>query len=99
MFNLGFFGSHNATLAISYRKKVLEVVEVERFVSHKNAALFYYEKPSCAEDIIREINNYFIQKYNVDTYDKIIINSVPSLPYGYVGQTPVDFDSIFKYNK
>ena len=99
MFNLGFHGSHNATLAISYKETVLEVVEVERFLSHKNAALFYYEKPSCAEDIIREINNYFIQKYNVDTYDKIIINSVPSLPYGYVGQTPVDFNSIFKFNK
>ena len=99
MFYLGFFGSHNATLAISYGSKVLEAVEVERFLSHKNAALFYYEKPSCAEDIIREINNYFIQKYNVDTYDKIIINSVPSLKYGYHEQKLLNFDDIFEYNE
>ena len=99
MFNLGFFGSHNATLAISYGSIVLEAVEVERFLSHKNAALFYYENPSCAEDIIREINNYFIQKYNVDKYDKIIINSVPASQYNSVNQIPVNFDDIFEYNK
>ena len=99
MFNLGFFGSHNATLAISYGAKVLEAVEVERFLSHKNAALFYYEKPPCAEDVIREINNYFIQKYNVDKYDNIIINSVPSLKYGYHEQKLVNFDDIFEYNE
>ena len=56
MFNLGFFGSHNATLAISYDGEVLEAVEVERFLSHKNAALFYYENPSCAEDILSLIH-------------------------------------------
>ena len=99
MFDLGFFGSHNATLAISYGSIVLEAVEVERFLSHKNAALFYYENPSCAEDIIREINNYFIQKYNVDKYDKIIINSVPSLEYGHQEHIPVNFDDIFEYNE
>ena len=61
-------------------------------------ALFYYENPSCAEDIIREINNYFIQKYNVDKYDKIIINSVPASQYNSVNQIP-NFDDIFEYNK
>ena len=90
MFNLGFHGSHNATLAISYKETVLEAVEVERFISHKNAALFYYENPSCAIDIIREINNYFIKKYDVDEYENIIINSVD--------QTIFNFDDVFKYN-
>jgi len=28
MFNLGFFGSHNGSLAISFKGKVLEVVEL-----------------------------------------------------------------------
>ena len=90
MFNLGFHGSHNATLAISYKETVLEVVEVERFISRKNAALFYYENPSCAIDIIREINNYFVKKYDVDKYENIIINSV--------NQTIFNFDDVFKYN-
>jgi len=99
MFNLGFFGSHNATLAISYGSTVLEAVEVERFLSHKNAGLYYYENPSCVVDIIKEINNYFIQKYNVDKYDKIIINSVPSSKYNCVDQIPLDFDDVFEYNE
>ena len=53
MFNLGFHGSHNSTLAISKNRKVLEAVEVERFISHKNAALFYYESPPHFYNILR----------------------------------------------
>ena len=41
MFNLGIHGSHNATLVLSYESEVLEVVELERFISHKNAALYF----------------------------------------------------------
>ena len=89
MFNLGFHGSHNATLAISYKGEVLEAVEVERFISHKNAALFFYEKPPFAVDIIKEINQYFVQKYNVDFYDNIIYNSVHYL---------FNWKDVFKFN-
>ncbi len=90
MFNLGFHGSHNSTLAISKNRKVLEAVEVERFISHKNAALFYYESPPHFYNIIKEINNYFVRKYKVDFYDTIIYNSVD--------QKIFDFKSVFKCN-
>ena len=40
MFNLGFFGSHNGSLAISFKGEVLEVVELERLINVKNAAFF-----------------------------------------------------------
>ena len=52
MFNLGIHGSHNAALALSYEDEVLEVVELERFISHKNAALYFYEKPPHAKLIM-----------------------------------------------
>ena len=42
MFNLGFFGSHNGSLAISFKGKVLEVEELERLINVKNAAFFYW---------------------------------------------------------
>ena len=76
MFNLGIHGSHNATLALSYEDEVLEVVELERFISHKNAALYFYEKPPHRINYVREISEYFKRKYNFDKYDLIAINSI-----------------------
>jgi carbamoyltransferase len=77
-FYIGFFGSHNATIAISDDEKILEVVEVERYVSKKNAALwFYYNIPSPYNiETIYEIKNYLSKKYNVEKYKKVIYNSI-----------------------
>ena len=77
MFNLGIHGSHNSTLVLSFQDEVLEAVEVERLISHKNAALYYYENPPHAINIVREINEYFKKKYNFERYDVIVINSMP----------------------
>lgn len=77
MFNLSFHGSHNSTIAISKQDKVLECVEIERLLSKKNAALFYYENPPYVEDNIRFVAKYFNDKYGVEKYDNVIVNSVP----------------------
>ena len=66
MFNLGIHGSHNATLALSYGDEILEVVELERFISHKNAALYFYEKPVHAINYVWQISEYFKRKYDFD---------------------------------
>lgn len=76
MFNLGFFGSHNASIAISYEGKVLEVIELERWISKKNAGLFYYENPELCLTYILEIKKYLENKYNVKYYDNVVYNSV-----------------------
>ena len=76
MYNLGFHGSHNATIAISYKDEILECVEIERLTSHKNAALFYYENPPHNFNIVKNVVKYFEKKYGVTYYDKCIINSV-----------------------
>ena len=85
MFNLGFFGSHNASIAISYEGKVLEVIELERWLSKKNAGLFYYENPKLCWTYISEIKKYLKDKYKVDHYDNVIYNSVDNgrLPGGW----------------
>jgi carbamoyltransferase len=77
MFNLGIHGSHNATLVLSYESEVLEVVELERFISHKNAALYFYENPPRRTEYVREISEYFKTKYNFTEYDVVIANSMP----------------------
>jgi carbamoyltransferase len=76
MFNLGFFGSHNASIAISYEGKVLEVIELERWLSKKNAGLFYYENPELCLTYISEIKKYLENKYKAYKYDNVIFNSV-----------------------
>lgn len=91
MFNLGFHGSHNATLALSYGDKILEAVELERFISHKNAALYYYENPPHAVNLVKEIDRYFKNKYQVEKYDYVIYNSVD--------ENLFNFDKILNYNK
>lgn len=77
MFNLGIHGSHNATLALSYEDTILEVVELERFISHKNAALYFYENPPHRIEFVREIDQYFKTKYNFTEYDVVMVNSMP----------------------
>lgn len=76
MFNLGFFGSHNASLAISFKGEVLEVVELERLINVKNAAFFYWGNHTNIVELLTEIKNYFEKKYNVKKYHNVIYNSV-----------------------
>lgn len=83
MYTLGFFGSHNSNIAIAKDDKILEVVEVERFISVKNAGLFYY----CVSNmnnplyLIREIKKYFEKKYGVEKYEVVVFNSVDNEAY------------------
>ncbi|QFG06375.1 Nol-like carbamoyltransferase [Synechococcus phage S-SCSM1] len=91
MFNLGIHGSHNSTLVLSFQDEVLEAVEVERLISHKNAALYYYENPLHAVNIVREINEYFKKKYNFEKYDVIVINSMP--------EDKFPWDDVFEYEE
>jgi carbamoyltransferase len=94
MFNLGFFGSHNTAFAISKDDKLLEVVELERFMSLKNIGLwFYYSvKEPYAVPIIHEIKKYFEEKYGVVEYETVAWNSIahdhykifPAKQYKYI---------------
>ena len=60
----------------SKKDEVLEVVEIERFISKKNAALFFYYMVHNPLQIIEEIKLYFEQKYGVIEYDNVVFNSV-----------------------
>ena len=42
MANIAFYGSHNAAIAVEQNGKVLTVIEVERFLSQKNAGYSQY---------------------------------------------------------
>lgn len=89
MFNLGIHGSHNAAVAISHNDKVLEVVEIERLLGKKNAALYLYDRPVHASEILRNISEYFEKKYNAYEYENIIYNSIE--------EKNVDLHDIFNF--
>jgi carbamoyltransferase len=76
-FNLGIYGSHNSSIAISYGGDILEVVELERWVGIKNAAFFYYFPVDNPKKHLDEILDYFKEKYGAESYDWVIINSWP----------------------
>jgi carbamoyltransferase len=75
VFNLGIYGSHNATFVISKDEDILEVVEVERFVNKKYAAIFYYYGVSNPIDVVESIKKYFENKYGVKKYQNVMYNS------------------------
>ena len=76
-FNLGLYGSHNASLAISFGGEVLEVVELERWVGEKNAAFFYTFPIENPIEVLNEILDYFDKKYGAKEYDFAMVNSWP----------------------
>lgn len=74
-FNLGFFGSHNSAVAISYKGDVLEVVELERWLAKKNAAFYYHFPIKNPNEVAKDIYEYFKKKYGAYYYDNVIWNS------------------------
>lgn len=74
-FNLGFFGSHNSAVAISYKGDVLEVIELERWVGKKNAAFYYHFPIDTPNKVAKEIYEYFKNKYGAYFYDNVVWNS------------------------
>ncbi len=76
-FNLGVYGSHNSSIAISFGGKILEVIELERWVGIKNAAFFYYFPVENPKKYVDEILDYFKKKYGAVSYDWVIVNSWP----------------------
>lgn len=74
-FNIAVFGSHNSSVALSYKGDILEVVELERFIGKKNAAFYFHfpvENPNAA---LLEIHEYFVKKYGSYVYDNCMHNS------------------------
>jgi carbamoyltransferase len=74
-FNLSFYTGHNAAFTISEDNRILEVVELERFLNVKNVGLLWYS-PAAHNPlkVIDEILNYFKRRYSASEYDTIICN-------------------------
>lgn len=66
--NIAVYGSHNASVAIEYKGKILEVVEVERFLNVKNAGYAQYYVADSRRYLAKLILDYFKEKYGFEEY-------------------------------
>jgi len=70
--NLSFYGSHNAAFTIADDEKILEVLEVERFLNMKNMGIAQYKTNQDILAIVPRIVKYFQDKYGVEEFDNVI---------------------------
>lgn len=75
MFELSFYSGHNASVTIAEDKKILEVLDVERWLNIKNMGLAWFN-PRLAYPIMgyTQILKYFKDKYGADKYDTVLCN-------------------------
>jgi carbamoyltransferase len=77
MANIGYYGSHNATLAIEQDGKIISVIEVERFIGYKNSGIAQYKVPKHKnyrdfQEVIRGILNFVKEEYGIERYENCI---------------------------
>ena len=70
-YDISFYGSHNAALAISKDKTILEVIEIERFINTKNNGVSQYQtfKP---DDIVyfgSYLAKFITNRYGIENFD------------------------------
>ena len=69
MANIAFYGSHNSAVAVERDGKVLEVIEIERFINKKNIGYGQYFVSMSRDTLLYDILNYIKDKYGIEEYD------------------------------
>ncbi len=78
-YSIGLHGSHNSTIVLFCDNELLEVLELERLLSVKNVAFFWYYavEEKRADYLLDWIDKYFRAKYGIiDKYEHVAYNSV-----------------------
>ena len=69
MANIAFYGSHNATVAVEKEGKIITVIEVERFLSMKNAGYAQYLISYTRPYLMKHILKYIEDEYGISEYE------------------------------
>ena len=70
MANIAFYGSHNAAVAVEEYGKLITVIEVERFLTEKNAGYAQYLVSYTRPYLLTHILQYIKDEYGISEYDK-----------------------------
>ena len=69
MANIAFYGSHNAAVAVENKGKLVTVIEVERFLSQKNAGYAQYCIAQSRPFLMKEIVKYIEREHGIKKFD------------------------------
>lgn len=90
---LGIHGSHNSSFALFVGDELVEMIELERFLSKKNAAFFHYFPEDNVEFLIKECLLYIEKKFGIRFFNKVRSNSFDLDEFNYLFNTE-DFKHI-----
>ena len=82
MANIAFYGSHNAAIAVEQNGKVLTVIEVERFLSQKNAGYSQYLISYTRPYLMKYILDYIYRVYGIKNYDTCYYQNTDTIEDG-----------------
>ena len=77
MANIGYYGSHNAALAVEQDGKIICVVEIERYIGYKNSGIAQYKVPKHKgyEDlagILKDAVDFIKEEYGIEHFENCI---------------------------
>jgi len=69
MANIAFYGSHNSSIVVEENGEILTVIELERFLSRKNAGYSQYLVSYSRRFLIKYVLDYIKEKYGISEFD------------------------------
>lgn len=69
MANIAFYGSHNSAIAVEENGKLITVIEVERFLTSKNAGYAQYLVSYTRPFLIKHILKYIEEEHGISEYE------------------------------
>lgn len=66
---ISIYGSHNSTIAFSVDEKIQSIIEVERFVNYKNAAVSQYKVVNNPHVVMQSIMNWIKKEFGITKFD------------------------------
>lgn len=70
MANISFYGSHNAAVVVEDQGKIITVIEVERFLTQKNAGYSQYLVSHTRPYLLKHILEYIKEEFGIYEFDK-----------------------------
>lgn len=70
MANISFYGSHNSSVVVEDQGKIITVIEIERFLSQKNAGYAQYLVSNTRPFLLTNIIQYIKDEFGISEFDK-----------------------------
>ena len=79
MANISFYGSHNSSIVVEDKGKIIVVIEVERFLNVKNAGYGQYLTSDTRFYLIKEILKYIETEYGLKEFDNCYYSNTDTI--------------------